>query len=160
MPNRRLFSFVPGAGLLLMAVVLSTGTAFSQKAPSGGSSGEEKAAFEAVCGACHPTSVAEDMRSEAEWIETIEKMVSLGAKGTDGQFEALLRFLLRTRTKVNVNTAAAPEIAPVLDVSEAVAEAVVKRRTENGSFKNLSDLKKVPGLDAAKLESRRDRISF
>ena len=95
-----------------------------------------------------------------EWTETVEKMISLGAKGSDEQFDAVMRYLLRNLTKVNVNTAAAAELAPVLDLSDAIAQAVVKYREENGKFKSLDDLKKVPGLNAADLDSRKDRIAF
>ena len=59
-----------------------------------------------------------------------------------------------------MNTGTASRIAPVLDISEAVAEAVVKRRTEIGKFQALDELKKIPGIDAAKLEARKDRIVF
>ena len=120
----------------------------------------DKAAFTTVCGACHATTVVKGMRSEMEWTETVEKMISLGAKGSDEQFDAVMRYLLRNLTKVNVNTAAAAELAPVLDLSDAIAQAVVKYREENGKFKSLDDLKKVPGLNAADLDSRKDRIAF
>jgi competence protein ComEA len=36
----------------------------------------------------------------------------------------------------------------------------VKYRTEHGSFKTLEDLKKIPGVDAAKLNARKERIVF
>ena len=121
---------------------------------------EEKAAFEEVCGACHPVGMVDGIRSELEWRETVEQMMKVGAKGTDQQIDRAIRFLLRNMTKVNVNTATAPEIAPVLAVSDATAQAIVKRRTQNGSFKTIEELKKVPGVDAAKLEGRRDRVVF
>jgi competence protein ComEA len=104
--------------------------------------------------------MADGLRSEIEWRETIEVMQGVGAKGTTEQFAQVLRFLIRTQTKVNVNTATAAEIAPILDVSNAVAEALVKHRAEKGDFKTLDDLKKVPGIDAAKLDSRKDRVAF
>ena len=87
-------------------------------------------------------------------------MVKAGAKGTDEQFDRLMRYLLRNWTKVDVNTATAAEIAPVLDVSDATAQAIVKRRTENGSFKTIEELKKVPGVNGARLEARKDRVVF
>lgn len=104
--------------------------------------------------------MVQDFRTEPEWLDTVEQMISLGAKGTDEQFERVLRFLARTLTKVNVNTAEAPEIAPVLDLSDGAAQAVVAYRAEHGKFKTLDDLKKVPGMDAAKLAARKDRIVF
>jgi competence protein ComEA len=111
-----------------------------------------------VCGACHPTSLVNALRSAAEWDQTVDLMASLGAKGTDEQFDRVMRFLLRNLTQVNVNTATAPELALVLDVSNAAASAVVKYRGQNGKFKALEELKKVPGLNAAKRDARRDRI--
>ena len=120
----------------------------------------DKRAFEAVCGSCHTAGLVAGFRSEPEWVETVQQMVRLGARASDEQFDRLMRFLLRTWTKVKINSATAPEIAPVLDIGDAAAEAVVKRRTELGSFKSLDQLKKIPGLNPAKLEARKDRIIF
>jgi competence protein ComEA len=158
MSNRRASALALCAGALLG---ISTG-ASGQKADTG-ASGEDKAdkaAFESVCGSCHPASMVDSLKSESEWRETIEVMVKVGAKGTDDEFDRLMRFLLRNWTKVNVNTATAAEIAPVLDVSEDTAAAVVKRRPGNGGFKTIEELKKIPGVDGAKLEVRKDRIVF
>jgi len=101
-----------------------------------------------------------DIRTEPEWKEIVEHMVSIGADGTDEQLEAVMRVLLRTLTKVNVNTATAEQLPLVLDISEATAQAVVKYRAGHGDFKTLDDLKKVPGINAAKLDTRKDRIAF
>ena len=79
---------------------------------------------------------------------------------SDEQLEAVMRVLLRTLTKVNVNTATAAQLPLVLDISEATAQALVKYRGAHGNFKTLDDLKKVPGIDAAKLEARKDRVAF
>jgi len=47
-----------------------------------------------VCGACHtPQSVLTTRRTRAQWQETIDKMVSLGAKATDEEFAAVLNYL-------------------------------------------------------------------
>lgn len=144
---------------VLLALVTCSTTAFAQSAADA-SPRREQEVYKAVCGSCHPTEMADGLRSEIEWRETIEVMQGIGAKGTAEQFEQVLRFLIRTQTKVNVNTATAAEIAPVLDVSSTVAEAVVRRRAEKGEFKTLDDLKKVAGIDAAKLNSRKDRVAF
>ena len=92
--------------------------------------------------------------------DTVEHMVSLGASGTDQQMEAVMRVLMRTLTKVNVNTGPAAQLALVLEISEATAKAMVKYRSEHGNFKTLDDLKRVPGMNAAKLDGRKDRIAF
>ena len=101
-----------------------------------------------------------DIRTEPEWKSTVEHMVAIGAAGTDEQIQAVMRVLLRTQTKVNVNTATASQLPLVLNISEATAQAVVKYRAKHGNFKTLGDLKKVPGVKAAKLDLRKDRIVF
>jgi competence ComEA-like helix-hairpin-helix protein len=143
---------------LVAMLVLCAGGALSQKVSGDGAA--DRAAFETVCGACHPVSMASELRSESDWKETIALMVEAGAKGTSEQFAALRRYLRQNWTEVNVNTAPAAEIAPVLAVSEATARAIVRRRTVKGKFRTIKELKQVPGVDAAKLEARKDRIVF
>jgi competence protein ComEA len=153
---------VMGSGFLIAAVVFSIVSAFGQKPDSDADREDkaDKAAFQNVCGGCHPSSMVNSLKSEPDWLETVQVMAKLGAKGTDEQFERLFRFLLRNWTKVNVNKATAEEIAPVLDISDATAEAIVARRTAAGAFKTLEELKKIPGVNAEKLEARKDRVAF
>ena len=120
----------------------------------------DQADFEKVCGACHNTSLVSDIRTEPEWEETIENMVSVGANASAEQLKAVMRVLLRTLTRVNINTASAAQLPLVLDISDTAAQALVKYRRDHGDFKTLEDLKKVPGMDPAKLEERRNRIVF
>jgi competence protein ComEA len=40
------------------------------------------------------------------------------------------------------------------------AAAIIEYRAKNGPFKSIEDLKKVPGIDAAKIEARKDRLTF
>jgi competence protein ComEA len=144
-------------GLLLGAA--ATCAAQASKTPAR-SEAADKADFEAVCGACHTSSMVSDIRTEPEWKDTVEHMVSLGADGTVEQMEAVMRVLLRTLTKVNVNTAPAAQLPLVLDISDATARAIVKYRAGHGKFNTLSDLKRVPGIDPAKLDARKDRVAF
>ena len=144
-------------GLLL--ATSATCTAQASKTPVR-SEAADKADFETVCGACHTSSMVSDIRTEPEWKDTVEHMVSLGADGSAEQMEAVMRVLLRTFTRVNVNTAAAAQLPLVLGISDATAQAVVKYRAEHGKFRTLADLKKVPGIDPAKLDARKDRVAF
>jgi competence protein ComEA len=59
-----------------------------------------------------------------------------------------------------VNIATAAQLPLVLDISEATAKAIIKYRAEHGNFETLADLKKVPGIDATKLDARKNRIAF
>jgi len=47
-----------------------------------------------------------------------------------------------------------------LGFSKEAAAAIVAYRQKNGAFKTLEDLKKVPALDAAEVESKKDRLDF
>ena len=106
-------------------------------------------------GACLSARAAD---AQENWDKSCAKCH--GADGTGQQMEAVMRVLLRTLTRVNVNTAAAAQLPLVLDISEATAQAVVTYRAEHGKFKSLADLKKVPGINAGKLDTRRDRVAF
>jgi competence protein ComEA len=162
MHTRHRYAFLAGVGLLAGTAALCAAQAPAPRQSSSAPRSEaaDKADFETVCGACHTSSMVSDLRTEPEWKETVEHMVSIGANGTGEQMEAVMRVLLRTLTKVNINTAPAAATSMVLDISEATAQALVKYRTAHGDFKTLDDLKKVPGISAAKIDARKDRIVF
>jgi competence protein ComEA len=138
--------------------MVSSGAVYAQKTSDQDKT--DKAVFESVCGACHPPGMVDDIRSEQEWKETVDQMISIGAKADERQLESVMRYLLRNHTKININAATASEIAPVLAVTESTARAIVARRKEIGAFKTIEELAKVPGVDAAQLQTRRDRIVF
>jgi competence ComEA-like helix-hairpin-helix protein len=141
-----------------LSALLASSPVYGQK--TGGGEKKDKAVFESVCGACHPAGMVSDIRSEQDWKETVDQMIASGAKADERELESIMRYLLRNHTKVNVNTASATEIAPVLALPESTAQAIVTRRKQIGAFKTIEELAKVPGVDAAQLQARRDRIVF
>ncbi len=54
-----------------------------------------------------------------------------------------------------MNKASAAVLAQVSGIASKDADAVVAYRQKNGDFKTMEDLKKVPGIDAAKLDRKR-----
>ena len=62
--------------------------------------------------------------------------------------------------KVNVNTATEGAFLRVLELAQAQASAIVEYRNHEGALRSMDDLRKVPGLDAADLGRKRDRIAF
>ena len=62
--------------------------------------------------------------------------------------------------RINVNTAAAIQLESGLNLKRSQAAALIAYRKEHGKFAMIEDVKKVPGLDAVKLEGRKDRIVF
>ena len=148
------------AFLVYTGLLVGTSAMCDAQASKARSEAADKADFETVCGACHTPGMVSDIRTEPDWKDTVEQMVSQGAEGSPEQMEAVMRFLLRTFTRVNVNTAAAAQLPLVLGISDATAQSVVKYRAEHGKFQTLADLKKVPGIDGAKLDARKDRVAF
>jgi competence ComEA-like helix-hairpin-helix protein len=86
-------------------------------------------------------------------------MTTRGATGTDDQLAQVTAYFLENLTLVNVNTSPADELAGVLGVKESVAEAIIARR-EKKPFANLAELRQIPGVDANKLQQRKERILF
>ena len=55
---------------------------------------------------------------------------------------------------------ASAEIASVLEITSAQADAIVKYRMDHGDYKSVDDLKKAPGLENAKLDAKKDRVVY
>lgn len=119
-----------------------------------------------VCGKCHSAEQATSMhQSRTGWEETISKMVSLGADGTDDEYNAVLDYLVKNfgpeaPKPVNVNKATGVELEAALGLTRTESAAVIQYRTDKGDYKALDDLKNVPGLDFKKVEAKKSRITF
>jgi competence protein ComEA len=119
-----------------------------------------------ACSRCHsPSNVIANGRNREGWEELITKMVGLGAVGTDEDFTEILDYLVKnfpqqSNVKINVNKATAKELETGLVLSAKESEGIVTYREKNGGFKSLDDLKKVPGLDAQKIDLKKNRLTF
>jgi competence ComEA-like helix-hairpin-helix protein len=58
------------------------------------------------------------------------------------------------------NLATAADITQKLSLSKSEADAIVAYRDKNGKFKEIANLKQVPGVDPAKIEAAKGRIEF
>ena len=61
-------------------------------------------------------------------------------------------------TPINLNTASQIDLEAVGGLLRREAAAVIKYREKYGRFKTIDDLKKVPGLDFRKIDTRRDAM--
>jgi competence protein ComEA len=123
--------------------------------------GKGKDVVEQVCGACHGVDLVSGRRATKQgWSYIVDDMVSRGASATAEQVQAINEYLAKNFGQVNPNKAPAAEIAGVLEITSAQADAIVKYHQEHGDFKTMDDLKKVPGLESAKLDSKKDRVTF
>jgi competence protein ComEA len=147
--------------LVVAALVILTYPAAAQLPDGPG-----KAETEKLCKQCHEIERSVSLRQDrAGWQSTIDKMVSLGADGTEKEFAAVLDYLSTNfageeMPKLNVNTARPIEFESRLSLKRSEAAAIVAYRTKNGPFKSVDDLKKVPGIDTAKIEAKKDRLAF
>jgi competence protein ComEA len=117
--------------------------------------------FTKVCVRCHPAEkIVEGRRYPEQWDQVIEQMVARGATGTDEEFDAVYDYLVAQYGRVQINAAAADEIAQVLHLEQGVAETIVQQRKTQGPFADFEALKAVPGVPVAELEKLRDAIVF
>jgi competence protein ComEA len=119
-----------------------------------------------LCSQCHEIERAFSLRQDHDgWQETMNKMVALGLQGNEEERRAIVDYLAKNFPgeaipKLNVNTASAIQLEAGLSLKRSEAAAVVDYRTRNGNFKSLDDLKKVPGVNFAKFEAKKDRLTF
>ena len=139
----------------------ATMTAGAPQQPAGDSSDKDHALYMRLCSTCHDSArVLANRRTRTQWEEVIQKMVERGAQGSDDELATVQEYLLRVSGRVNVNRAAAEDIATVLGVVAKDAEAIVAYRKANGDFADFDALCKVPGIDIEKLKAARDAASF
>ena len=143
---------------LILLPLLFWSPAQSQELPEA----KGKDLYEKICGTCHGTDVVFKIRTTKEkWKETVDEMASRGAEGTDEQLDTVIDYLAKCfGPRVNVNKAAAKEIETQFEITPKEAEAIVQYRQDKGDFKQLADLKNVPGLDFTKIEPVRFRVTF
>ena len=128
--------------------------------------GPGKAETEKLCSQCHELARSISLRQDhAGWEATVDKMVSLGAKATDKETGAVIDYLAahfaaEEIPRINVNKARAIDLESGLTLRRSEAAAIIEYRNKNGPFKSIADLKKVPGIDAAKIEAKKDRLIF
>ena len=128
--------------------------------------GPGKAATIRICGKCHsPERAASLHQPRNAWEETVVKMVKLGAQGSDEEFDAVLTYLSKYFGRevpgpINMNTADAVDLEAGLLLLRSQANAVIQYRETNGNFKSIDDLRKIPGLDFQKVESKKARLVF
>ena len=144
--------------VLLFASLFALSTLSAQDLPNG----PGKNTVEKVCTACHGLEAIVAIQGDKDtWQGIVDDMKGRGADGSSEDFTAIVTYLGKYfGNNVNVNTASAKEISDNLDLTAAEAGAIVKYRTDNGNFKEFADLKKVPGLDASKLDPLQKRIKF
>lgn len=144
-------------------IVVAALTAFALTSNAEGlPDGPGKKLVEAVCSECHTTErVAAQQFTKSQWADKVLEMLQEAPDVKQSERDQIVEYLAKNfPAHANVNKATAKELQAVLEISTESAAAIVNYRQQTGSFKALDDLKKVPGVDAAKLEAKREIIDF
>jgi competence protein ComEA len=141
------------AALLAMSAAVSSQDRFPD--------GAGKADVIKVCSGCHDAEIIlANLKTPGEWNETLQNMATQGADATPEQWKAIEQYIDHHFAMVMVNKAPADEIQLALDVTPEIAAALVKYRQDKGPFKTIDDVKKVPGIEAAKVDAAASRVVF
>ena len=129
--------------------------------------GPGKETTQRVCGTCHAAELVMNRRESREgWSGVIEDMIRRGTKGTDDEFGEVADYLVthfsksNPLPKININKATSEDLTAMLKLPKDQSEAIVKHRESNGDFKSVEDIQKVPGIDAALIEAKKNRLTF
>src|SRR4051812_48799608 len=151
-------------GMLILIAAASMAIAADDEEAKALPDGPGKDVTVKVCLSCHGTGNIRKKRLTKEgWAEQVADMVDRGAEATEAQQTVVVEYLTRNfgkASKVHINTAPFEELRSVLGLSVEEAKAVLTYRKENGDFKSWEDLLKVPGVDAKKIESRKESIAL
>src|SRR5216683_2167853 len=115
-------------GRLLWLLLLSA-TAWGQFPDGPG-----KAEMAKVCSGCHELERSASMHQDRDgWKTTVQKMIALGAKGTEEEMAAAIEYLAKTfpaedLPRLNVNKATAIEFESRLNLKRSEAAAVIQYR--------------------------------
>ncbi|HUB34810.1 MAG TPA: helix-hairpin-helix domain-containing protein [Bryobacteraceae bacterium] len=155
----RLVSRSSISAALLWAVLAANAPAQTPDEPG-------KTETEKLCSQCHELARAISLHQDrAGWQATVAKMVNLGAKASDAEIRSITDYLAAhfpadEVPRIHVNRARAIEFEAGLSLRRSQAAAIIDYRTRNGPFRSLEDLEKVPGIDVAKVEAKKDRLVF
>lgn len=146
--------------------------------------GDGQAIVQRACVGCHTLKVVTSKRATPQqWSAVVDQMISRGAEVEDDEIETLVAYLTKnfpasakadqaptdhnsppadhsSAGQVNVNHATAAELTAGLGISAKDADAIVAYREQNGDFKTIADLTKVPGIDTKKIVSSKNKVRF
>lgn len=126
--------------------------------------GPGKATAVRLCSTCHgPQVVLGKPHTEDGWGAIVADMVQRGAPGTDDELYEVVQYLTKYikagPVMINVNKASSKQLEKELAISAKEAEAIVQAR-QKSAFKSVEDVKKVPGIDAGRIEAKKNLLMF
>jgi competence protein ComEA len=119
------------------------------------------------CTQCHDASeFALQRKSGDDWDQVITQMTSNGLSLTDEEYAIVLGYLTKNlgptppAAKVEINKATADDLQKALQITPEEAAAITQYRTDHGPFKDWQGVAAVNGVDAKKIEAKKDVLVF
>ncbi len=146
---------------LLFAVAVGTVHAHAQLP-----AGPDAALVQRTCTRCHEIDRVMSQRQDHDgWQTTVTKMKTLGLQLDSADAVRIVAYLAKNfpadiGPKLNINQASAVELEAAFSLKRSVASEVVKYRQQVGGFKSIDDLKKVPGINAAKVDQKKPGLTI
>jgi competence protein ComEA len=115
----------------------------------------------AFCADCHGVEViASQPRTRSHWRSLITDMALCGGRATGEDIEIIIDYAFTHFGIINVNVADERDLRHALQLTPAEAAALIDYRRKNGKFRKLEDMRRVKGLDFAKVAERKARVVF
>jgi competence protein ComEA len=118
-----------------------------------------------TCSRCHEFDrVLSQHQDQDGWSAIVNKMVGLGLQASDDDIKKIVDYLATNLPaekveKLNINKMTAVQFETTLAIPRPLSRAIIEYRDKNGDFKTLDDLKKVPGVDPAKVDAKKERLT-
>ena len=129
--------------------------------------GAGKETTQKLCGSCHGAELLIGRQESREaWGAIVEDMIQRGATGNEAELYDVVDYLAVNFSKtspvvkININKATAKDLEGALRLPPKQAAAIVQQRDQNGDFKSIEELEKVPGVDIAKIQASKKRLTF
>lgn len=129
--------------------------------------GAGKETTQKLCGSCHGAELLIGRQESREaWGAIVEDMIQRGATGNEAELYDVVDYLAVNFSKtspvvkININKATAKDLEGALRLPTKQAAAIVQQRDQNGDFKSIEELEKVPGVDVAKIQASKKRLTF
>ena len=145
-----------------MVLLCACSTAARAQLPAG----TDRALVQSTCTRCHEVDRVLSQRQDHDgWQTTVSKMQTLGLQADAADIHRIVDYLAKNfpadaGPRLNINQASAVELEAAFSLHRSTAAAIVRYRNQVGGFKSVDDLKKVPGVSAAKVDGKKANLTI
>ena len=104
-------------------------------------------------------SKEQEKQTESITTQNGDGIISKTPETTTGGNNSNISSNTTNNQKININNADKEELQNLQGIGEATAEKIIEYRKQNGIFKQIEDIKSVPGIGEAKFENIKENIS-